>query len=183
LTEHIGTEITLKSALNLALIESIDKNQNGVEHYLNLVDKKISLLVRDNLLAEINLKKSFILINMEQIEKAREFVNNALKLATKLNNKEIEFACYILLSDIEEEKGIDYLRNALNISETLKYPPLIGQALYKLALFYYNHKEIDQAHYYGRKALYVLDDIKARLNSENRAYFIKRKEYSRLLEF
>uniref|UniRef100_A0A7C6EI44 Guanylate cyclase domain-containing protein n=1 Tax=candidate division WOR-3 bacterium TaxID=2052148 RepID=A0A7C6EI44_UNCW3 len=183
LTEHIGTEITLKSALNLALIESIDKNQNGVEHYLNLVDKKISLLVRDNLLAEINLKKSFILINMEQIEKAREFVNNALKLATKLNNKEIEFACYILLSDIEEEKGIDYLRNALNISETLKYPPLIGQALYKLALFYYNHKEIDQAHYYGRKALYVLDDIKARLNSENRAYFIKRKEYSSLLEF
>ncbi len=182
LTEEIGFEITLKSALNLAIIETIQKNEAEVNRYLNIINKKISLLVRDNLLAEINLKKSLILINMNQVERAREFINNALNLAQKLNNKEIEFYCYIVLSDIDEIKAIDYLKDALNISETLKYPPLIGQALWKLALFYYQQNEIEQSHYFGRKALYVFDGIKSRLNPENRAYFTKKKEYTSLLE-
>ncbi|MEO0128660.1 MAG: AAA family ATPase [candidate division WOR-3 bacterium] len=182
LTEQIGFEITLKSVLNLAIIESMQKNEAEVDRYLNIADKKISLLVRDNLLAEINLKKSLSLINLNQVERAREFVNSAFNLAQKLNNKEIEFYCYLILSDIDEIKAMDHLKNALTISETLKYPPLIGQALYKLAVFCYEHNEIEQAHYYGRKALYVLDDIKSRLNSENRSYFIKKKEYTRLLE-
>jgi tetratricopeptide (TPR) repeat protein len=183
LTEQMGFEITLKSALNLAIIESIQKNAVEVNRYLSFVDKKISLFVRDNLLAEINLKKSLILMNLNLTEKAKEFVNNALKIALKLNNKEIEFASYILLSDLDEEKALDYLKNARTISETLKYPPLIGQALYKLATFYYEHSEIEQARYYGRKALYVLDDIKARLSPNNQAYFVKKKEYATLLEF
>lgn len=182
LTEQIGFEISLKSALNLAIIEAMQKNETEVNRYLNIVDNKISLLVRDNLLAEINLKKSISLINLNQVERAREFVNSTLNLAQKLNNKEIEFYCYILLSDIDEIKAIDYLKTALTISETLKYPPLIGQALCKLALFYYEHNEIEQAHYYGRKALYVLDDIKSRLKPENRAYFTKKQEYTGLLE-
>jgi len=182
LTEQIGLETTIKSALNLALVNSLSKKEKETLYYLELVDKKISLLVREGLLAEINLKKALTLLNLNQPEKVKEFVNNALKLAVKLNIKEIEFLSYILLANLDEENAGNYLKDSQQIAETLKFPPLIGQALYELAMFYLEHKDIERAHYFGRKALFVFDDLKAKLQPENREYFVRRPEYSKLLE-
>ncbi|MEO0185380.1 MAG: AAA family ATPase, partial [candidate division WOR-3 bacterium] len=182
LTEKIGFETAIRSALNLALLNSTLGNEGEAVHYLELVDKKISLLVREGLLAEINATKAAVLLNLKHPEKSREFVNNALKLASKLNNKEIEFLCYILLASLDEVNAGDRLKEALEIAEMLKFPPLIAQALYHLAIFYYEHNDIERAHFFGRKALFVLDDVKAKLPPENQAHFVKRPEYIRLLE-
>ncbi|MGB9720130.1 MAG: AAA family ATPase [bacterium] len=182
LAEQIGFETAIISALSLSLLNSILGKENEAMHYLETVDKKISLLLREGLLAEINVKKASVLLNLKYPEKAREFVNNGLKLATKLNNKEIEFSCYVLLADLDELKAGDYLKEALQIAEMLKFPPLIAQALYNLALFYYENKDIERAHFFGRKALFVFDDMKAKLPPEHQTFFVKRPEYGKLLE-
>jgi class 3 adenylate cyclase/tetratricopeptide (TPR) repeat protein len=182
LTEQIGIEITIRSALSLSLVNSILQKEKESMYYLEFVNRKISLLVRETLLAEINMKKAAILLNLNQSERAEEFINNALKLATKLNNKEVEFSSYILLASLDEHRAADHLKDAQQIADMLKFPPLIAQALYKLSLFYFEHNDIERAHFFGRKALFVFDDIRAKLQPENRECFVKRPEYSKLLE-
>ncbi len=182
LTEQIGVETTIKSALYLSFINSILKKEKETLYYLDFVDKKISLLVREGLLAEINLKKALSLYNLNQNDRARELVNNALKIAVKLNIKEIEFFSKLLLARFDTDEKETFLKDALQIAETLKFPPLIGQALFELARYFLDNQNLENARYFGRKALFVYDDIKARLRPENREYFIQHPEYSKLLE-
>ncbi|MCX7995028.1 MAG: AAA family ATPase [candidate division WOR-3 bacterium] len=182
LTKQFGFEVALRSALSLALLLSLKNDESAVKEIINFVDKNLSFLIRDSFLTEINLKKGVIFKNLKESEKAISFFNNALKLAIKLNHKELEFWCYIYLAELDEERGDDYLKNALGIGEMLKYPPLIARALYGLAVFYRNRNAREQANYYGRKALYIFDDIKSRLKPENRSYYINNPEYITLLE-
>lgn len=182
LTEQIGAETTIKAALYLAVINSVLEKEKEALYYLNFVDRKISLLVREGLLAEINLKKALTLYNLNEKERAWEFVNNALKIAVKLNIKDIEFFSKLLLARLDLETRESYLKDAQQIAETLKYPPLIGQVLFELAQYFQEQQNLENARYFGRKALFVFDDIKAKLKAENREYFIRRHEYAKLLE-
>ncbi|MEO0160695.1 MAG: AAA family ATPase [candidate division WOR-3 bacterium] len=182
LTRQFGFEISLRSILALTVLMSLRGDETGVKNNLDFIDKNLPLFVRDNLLAEINLKKGFVFKNLREEEKAAVFLNNALKLIQKIENRELEFWCHLFLADLAEIKALDYLKKALDIGEMLKYPPLIAHALYKLALYYQKQGIREQANYYGRKALYILDDIKNRLNPENRKYFGNKTEYVTLLE-
>jgi tetratricopeptide (TPR) repeat protein len=59
--DSIGSfDAYVRSALDLAFIYSSNGNANMVDEYLKSVDKKISFLIREKLLAEINLKKAII---------------------------------------------------------------------------------------------------------------------------
>ncbi len=182
LTEQFGFETTIKSSLYLALVNAIFKKEEGVQRHLEYVDKRLSLLVREELLAEINIKKAMILLRIGQNDRAKEFTNSALKLALKLNHREFEFGCYILLAEMDRERAERHLAEALQISEYIKFPPLILRALYSLTNYYLENDDIERAHYFGQKALFIFDDIKTKLQPENREYYIKHPEYSKLLE-
>jgi predicted ATPase/class 3 adenylate cyclase len=182
LTEAIGFEITIELAVYLALLNVIQQNVAEANYYLELVNKKISVFVREGLLAEINLKKAIIYNYLKQYERAKEFVNNALKLATKFNNKEIKIFSLILLAELDQENADKYLKQALEIGETLKFPPLIGEVMFNLALRYHQQNDTGRASYFGRKALYIFDDIKAKLSPENKETFVRKPIYTKLLE-
>ncbi|HEC79211.1 MAG TPA: hypothetical protein ENI34_08745 [candidate division WOR-3 bacterium] len=181
--EDIGnTEVALKSALDLAAVKALNRQREEAEKYLEYADKKLTFLIRENLLAEINLKKAVVYYRLEDYQKTHDFIRNALVNAQKFAQKEIEFYCYIILSLLDEEERVDNARKALEIAETIKAPPLIASALYRLTRVFLEEDDLEKARYYGRKALFVYDDIKFKLNDEHRKIFSESPEYKSLLE-
>lgn len=181
--DSIGSfDAYIRSALDLACIYSLNGDSGHVMGYLKDVDKKISFLIRESLLAEINLKKAFVYRNRRDFKKANDYVINSIRIAEKSNQREIEFHCYKLLSTIDTNHNMENARRALELAERMKMPPLIGDALYRITEIFFENDDIERARYYGRKALLVYDDIKSRLSDSNRKHYIRRPEYSKLLE-
>ncbi len=181
--DSIGSfDAYIRSALDLARIHSLNGEPGHVTKYLKDVDKKISFLIRESLLAEINLKKALVYYNNGDRKKANDYVINSLRIAERLNQHEIEFECFELLSMIDETHDMENARRALRLAEEMKLPPLIASALYRMAMIFLQKNDIDRARHHGRKALLVYDDIKSRLSDANRQHFIKRPEYTKLLE-
>lgn len=182
-SESIGNiEIYIKSALGLAVINSINGNHEEAEKYLKFVDKKISFFIRESLLAEVNLNKALIYYNKNDFRKAKDYLINNLEIARRLRNKEIECRCNLLLSLIDKNTSIENAKKALEIAEALKLPPLIALAMYGLAHIFVQNNEIDKARYYGTKALLLFDDLKSKLSEEDRQFYIHKPEYVKLLE-
>ncbi len=180
--DSIGSfDAYIRSALDLAYIYSLNGDSGHVTGYLKDVDKKISFLIRENLLAEIDLKKALIYCNRHDYKKANDFVINSIRIAEKLNQREIEFQCYKLLSKIDASHNMENARRALDLAERMKLPPLIADALYRISQIFSENKDVERARYYGRKALVVYDDIKSRLSDANRKHYVQRPEYSALL--
>ena len=181
--DSIGSfDAYIRSALDLARICSMNGESDHVNKYLKNVDKKISFLIRESLLAEIDLKKALVYYNSQDYKKANDYVVNSMRIAERLNQREIEFQCYELLSIIDENHNMEHVRKALGLAEQMKLPPLIAAALYRMTLIYLANNDIERARHHGRKALLVFDDIKSRLSGANRQHYVKRPEYTKLLE-
>ena len=181
--ETIGSiETYIKSELDLAVIDASNGKPDEAEKYLKFVDKNISFFTRENLLAEINLKKALVFYKNGDHSKAKDFILNALRIAQRFRQKEAECNCYNLLSLVDESRFLTHALKALDIAETLKLPPLIAAALFRLTQIFIQDNEVEKARYYGRKALLVYDDIKTKLKDENRQFYIQRPEYKKLLE-
>jgi len=180
--DSIGSfDAYIKSALDLACIDSLNGRSDDVLKYLKSVDKKISFLIRESLLAEINLKKAMIYFENQEHNKAGDYLISSMRIAERTNSKEIEFHCHKLLSKIDQEHKLNHAKKALEIAEHMKLPPLIAAALYRVTQIFLEDQDTERARYYGRKALLVYDDIKARLNENNRKYYVNRPEYVALL--
>jgi class 3 adenylate cyclase/tetratricopeptide (TPR) repeat protein len=180
--DEIGnTEIFIKSALDLAIIYSLDSSPQKVEEYVQRADNKVSFLIRDKLLSEINLKKANIFYNRKEYDRARDFIMSTLKNAMENAYREIEYACYYMMSFIDEEKA-EYAEKALDVAQTIKLPPLVAHALYRMTEISAAVQDVEKSRYYGQKALLVFDDIKFKLNKDNQQFFSLKPEYSRLLE-
>jgi class 3 adenylate cyclase/tetratricopeptide (TPR) repeat protein len=180
--DSIGSfDAYIKSALDLACIDSLNGNSEQVGKYLKSVDKKISFLIRENLLAEINLKKAVIYSANQDNSKAGDYVINSMRIAERTNSREIEFQCHKLLSKIDKDHRLEHAKKALEIAENMKLPPFIAAALYRVTQIFLEDQDIERARYYGKKALLVYDDIKSRLSENNRKYYVNRPEYVRLL--
>jgi len=183
ISDDIGNvEVYLKSALDLAIIHTNKAKSKEAKRYLQLADKKVSLFIRENLLAEINLKKAMIYYNESNQKRVKDYTMNALKIAQKFNQKEIEFYCYNLLSLIDTESSLEHAKKVLDIAEMIKLPPLIAAGLFRMTEIFTQANDFERARYYGRKALRVYDDLKFNLNDENRQCYIRRPEYMKLLE-
>ena len=181
--DSIGSfDAYIKSALDLAYIHSLNGESDQVQKYLQSVDKKISFLIRESFLAEINLKKAMIFYNDGDHNKAKDYVVNSMRIAEKSYQAETVFQCQRLLSMIDENHTLDHAKKALELAEHMKLPPLIAAALYRVTQIFLENDDIDRARYYGRKALLVYDDIKSRLNEQNRLHYVNRPEYVKLLE-
>lgn len=180
--DSIGSfDAYIKSALDLACIDSLNGRSDDVTKYLKSVDKKISFMIRESLLAEINLKKAMIYFENKENNKAGDYLISSMRIAERTNSKEIEFQCHKLLSKIDREDKLNHAKKALEIAEHMKLPPLIAAALYRVTQIFLEDQDTERARYYGRKALLVYDDIKSRLNENNRKYYVKRPEYVELL--
>ncbi len=181
--DSIGSfDALVRSALDLACIHSQNGDANAVTEYLREVDKKTSLVVQENLMAEIDLKKALVYYNQHDTRKANDLVISSMKIAERSHQREIEFQCYKLLSMIDENHNMENARIALDLAERMKLPPLIADAMYRMTQIFLKNGDIERARYYGRKALLVYDDIKSRLSDANRKHYIHRPEYSKLLE-
>ncbi len=183
ISDNVGNiEVYLKSALDLAIINTIKANSEEARSYLQLADKKVSLFIRENLLSEINLKKAIVYNNESMQQKVKDYITNALKIAQKFHQKEIEFSCYKLLSLTDTESSLEYAQQVLDIAETIKLPPLIADALFGMAEIYTRLDDSEKARYYGQKALRIYDDLKFKLSDENRQFYVRRPEYKKLME-
>lgn len=183
IADSVGnTEIYVKSALDLALLNAHAGNMNEAQHYREFADEKLSFFIRENLLAEMDLKKAQLYYEEHDVEKAKDFVSSALKIAQRFNQREIECQCYNLLSLIDEEASLDYAERALGIAEIIKLPPLIASILYSLMQIYIHKKDDENAHYYGKKALLLFDDIKSKLSDDAQKFYAQKPEYTKLLE-
>lgn len=181
--DSIGSfDAYIRSALDLAFIYSLNGDAGQVEKYLQSVDKKISFLIRESLLAEIDLKKALVYFNNQDYKKARDYVVNSMRIAEKSYRAEIVFQCRRLLSLIDKQHDLEHAKKALELAELMKLPPLIAAALYRVTEIFLEKGDIERARYYGRKALLVYDDIKSRLNDKNQQHYVNRPEYTRLLE-
>jgi class 3 adenylate cyclase/tetratricopeptide (TPR) repeat protein len=171
----------VRSALDLAFICSANGKANKVEEYLKSVDKKISFLIRENLLAEINLKKAMIYCGIKEFSKANDYAINSIRIAERSHKADIVLQCHSLLSMIDKEHELEHAKKALELAELMKLPPFIGNALYHVTQIFLDKGDVERARYYGKKALLVYDDIKSRLSETNRKYYVNRPEYVQLL--
>ncbi|MGD8978927.1 MAG: AAA family ATPase, partial [candidate division WOR-3 bacterium] len=180
--DSIGSfDAYVRSALDLAFIYSANGNARKVDEYLKSVDKKISFLIQETLLAEINLKKAMIFYGIKEFAKAKDYVISSIRIAEKSHRADIIFQCHSLFSDIDKKQALEHAKKALDIAELMKLPPLIGTALYRITKIHLAQGDIERARHYGKKALLVYDDIKSRLSEANRKYYVKRPEYVQLL--
>jgi len=177
-----NVETYVKSALDLAIIYSINGDSQKVDEYIPLADAKFSFFIRDELLAEINLRKAMINSYKSNHQKAIDFAMSALKAAQKLSRRDIECQCYRLLSSLESEQADEYARNALDIAEEIKLPPLIAAALFRMTELHLAEEDFEKARHYARKALLIHDDIKFKLKDTRRQAYISKPEYVKLLE-
>jgi class 3 adenylate cyclase/tetratricopeptide (TPR) repeat protein len=181
--DSIGNiETFIKAALGCIDIYSRQGEQVRAREYMKLVDGKISFLIREYLLAEVNLKKAWLYLYEGDNKRAFDFMQNAQRAAKKLRDQRIEFHCSYLMSRIEPENALDHALKALDIAEDLKLAPLIAQTLYQLTEICIALGDTDKARLYGQKALLVYDDTKLKLSQEHQQFFNKKPEYARLLE-
>jgi class 3 adenylate cyclase len=181
--DSIGSfDAYIKSALDLAFIHSANGNAAKVDKYLKSVDKKISFLIGENLLAEINLKKAMIYCGIKEFSKANDYVINSIRIAERSHKADIVFQCQSLLSRIDKKHDLEHAKKALELAELMKLPPFIGAALHHVTQIFLEKGDTKGARYYGKKALLVYDDIKSRLSEANRQYYVNRPEYIQLLE-
>ncbi len=171
----------IKSALDLAFIYSSNGKAAKVEEYLKSVDKKISFMIRENLLAEINLKKAMIYCSIKDFSKAQDYVINSIRIAERSHKADIVLQCHSLLAVIDSEHELEHAKKALELAERMKLPPFIGSALYSITQIFLKKGDNERARYYGNKALMVYDDIKSRLSETNRKHYVNRPEYVSLL--
>lgn len=177
------SEISIKAALDLAVLSALYYSQEeDVNQLLEDADKRISRLIRENLLSEINYKKAFIHYQLGNHTRAYDFATNALNIARKFNHRDIECHSLLLLSLLPEQDMVEQAQKALEVADSTKLPPLIGEVLYRLTEIYKEKDDIEKARYYGRKALLVFDDIKYKLNENHQKVFSQRPEYKQLLE-
>jgi predicted ATPase/class 3 adenylate cyclase len=180
--DSIGSfDAYIRSALDLARIRSMNGPSDQVAKYLKSVDKKISFLLRENLMVEINLKKAMIYYDNKDYVKANDYIIGSLRTAERAHMAGIVFHCQNLLSILDKQNGLEHAKKALITAELMKLPPLIAAALYRMTRIYLERDDIENARYYGKKALLVYDDIKSRLSETNRKYYINRPEYVSLL--
>ncbi|OGC43247.1 hypothetical protein A2Y85_08445 [candidate division WOR-3 bacterium RBG_13_43_14] len=183
MADDIGNfEIYQKSGLKLAYVFALQNNIKMADSYQETVDRKIGFVMLDNLLTEINIIKATIATSKRDVNRAIDFATNALKSAQKLRNKEIEVISHIILSEFIEDDKIFHAELALELAEESKMPPLIAQSLYRMTCIFVEQKDLEKARYYGRKALFIYDDIKQKLENENKKTFGLRPEYAQLLE-
>ena len=181
--QKIGSfDINIKSSLDMARLLAEEKNYKDVDQYLTLIDKKVPIIMRENILNEINLKKAFIYFYKENFNKAKDFVSNALKGARALRQKEIEFHSLYLLSFLDNSQSIAYAKEALSLAEEIKLPPLIAQAQYRLTELFIQQQDLERARHYGKKALFLFNTLKSQMNEKHQAVFSQRPEYTRLLQ-
>jgi class 3 adenylate cyclase/tetratricopeptide (TPR) repeat protein len=181
--DSIGSfDAYIKSALDLACIYSSNGDSDRVEKYLKSVDKRISFVIRDNLLAEINLKKAMIYCDRQEHKKARDYVTNSLRIAERSRQAETVFQCQKLLSLIDKNHDLEHAKRALELAEIMNQPPLIATALHRVTQIFFDKGDVERARHFGRKSLFVYDDIKSRLSETNRQYYVNRPEYIQLLE-
>ncbi len=181
--DEIGnTEIYIKSALDLAIIYSLDSSPQKTDEYIQRADNKVSFLIRDKLLSEINLKKASIFYNLKEYDRARDFITSTLKNAVEKGYREVEYACYYMMSFIDGDASAEYAEKALDVAQTIKLPPLVAHALFRMTEISAEQQDVEKTRYYGQKALLVFDDIKFKLKKENQQFFSLKPEYSKLLE-
>jgi class 3 adenylate cyclase len=181
--DEIGnTEIYIKSALDLAIIYSLDSSPQKTDEYMQRADNKVSFLIRDKLLSEINLKKASIFYNLKEYDRARDFITSTVKNVVEKGYREIEYACYYMMSFIDRDSSTEYAEKALDVAQTIKLPPLVAHALYRMTQVSADTQDVERTRYYGQKALLVFDDIKFKLKKDNQQFFSLKPEYSRLLE-
>jgi tetratricopeptide (TPR) repeat protein len=149
---------------------------------LKLADKKISFFIRENLLAEINLNKALVYYYRRDFSKTKDYIANALKIAQKFIQREIECYCFNLLSLVDEDAPLKHALKALKIAEMLKLPPLYAMVLYRLTQLYTEVGDSEKSRYYGQKALLIYNDMKTKLKAEHRQCFASKPEYVTLLE-
>lgn len=177
-----SVEIYLKTALDLAILHSINGDSQKVDGYLKLADEKVSFFIRDELLAEINYRKAKINIYQSNHKKAIDFAMSALTTAQKLRRRDIECQCYRLQSFLDSKQALEHARLALEIAEEIKLPPLIATVLVRITDLYLAENDSEKARHYGRKALFIHDDIKFKLKNPRQQTYISKPEYIRLLE-
>jgi hypothetical protein len=175
------TEYYLKSTLDLAHLKSLRNEAVDFNEYIDAVDSKVSFLIRDQLFAGLNYKKALLYSLSKDPEKAKTYVTSAMSSAERLDQKEIVTHCYLLMSSIDTGKAVDHAMQALEIADTLKLSPLIGEVLFRLTEIYKEQNDMEKARYYGRKALFVYDDIKFKLHEERQSLYSNRPEYAILL--
>jgi len=176
------TEYYLRSTLDLAHLKLLRGEDVDILAYIKAVDSKVTFLIRDQLLIDLNYKKALLYFLSQDKDKAKNYISSALSSAERFDEKGVAAHCYLLLSHIEDSEAIDHALKALEIADMIKLSPLIGEALYRLTEIYKNQNDVEKARYYGRKALFVYDDIKFKLNKERHESYSNRPEYSILLE-
>ncbi len=171
-----------KSGLKLAYVLTLQDNNKMADHYLEIVDRKTGFVMLENLLCELNIYKATIAARRKEKDRAVDFATNALKMAQKLRNKEIEILSHIILSEFVEDEKNSHAEMALELAEESKMSPLIAQTLYRMTRLYIEQNNQEKARFYGRKALFIYDDIKQKLENGHRKSFNNRPEYAQLLE-
>lgn len=181
--DDIGhTEVSIKAALQLAMINTIEKKTKKAQEYVGYADSKITFMIREKLMAEINLMKAAVYHRLGDHIRARNLLTSALSIAEKLEDTEIICSCYALMSIVDSENSMKHAMTALDAAERIKLPPLIALALYRVTQGYLNENNSEKSRYYGRKALLMYDDVKMRLTDGHRQKYVQRPEYVQLLE-
>lgn len=181
--DDIGhTEAYIRAALQLAIINAINRKTKVVQELVQQADAKVTFMIREHLMANLNLRKAFVHWHLADHKRARNFLTSALSIAEKLEQMEIICACYTLLSRMDPENSMRHAMKALDIAELTKLPPLIASALFRVAEAYVQENNPEKYRYYGRKALLMYDDVKMRLTDGHRKLYVQRPEYVQLLE-
>ncbi len=181
--DDIGhTEASIKASLQLAVMNVMNKKMKTAQEYVEHADSKITFMIREHLMAEINLMKVSVYHRLGDHTRAKNLLTSALSIAEKLEDKEIICACYALLSLIDPEHSLKHAMTALDTAELIKLPPFIALALYRVTQGYIDENNNEKSRYYGRKALLMYDDVKMRLTDGHRKMYVQRPEYVQLLE-
>jgi class 3 adenylate cyclase/tetratricopeptide (TPR) repeat protein len=183
MSDSIGSiEIFLKSALDLAILHSINGDLKKADEYIESADSKVTFIIRDELLTEINYRKAKVNFYKSDYSKAADFAVSALTLAQKIRRRDIESRCFSLQSLLDSKQAYDHARSALDIAEEIKIPPLIADALFRMTELSLTANDHEQARRYGRKALFIHDDIKSKLQKPRQQTYMKKPDYVKLLE-
>jgi len=181
--EMIGNiDNVVRSGARLALL--LSKKEDRVESmkYLEAIDKKAGQFARENMLAEIDLYKALTFINLGDQTKAADFLKNAIHIAQKFYQKDIECESLVQLSQFEQDQEEYMIRQAMTIAETIKLPPLIARSMCQLAVASHRSGDDDKSRYYGSRSLVIFNDIKSKLGPENQKFYLAKQEYRQLLE-
>ena len=181
--DDIGhTEAYIRTALQLAIINAMNRKTTAVQKFVQHADAKVTFMIREHLMANLNLRKALVHWYLADHKPTRNFLTSALSIAEKLEQNEIVCSCYALLSLMDPENSVKHAMKALDIAELTKLPPLIALTLFRVAQAFVHENNPEKSRYYGRKALLMYDDVKMRLTDGHRNLYVQRPEYVQLLE-